>query len=95
MGYREHGEEEKILTRCPVSATVDVSNDLDVRSREAKKSIPFVPDITSGICLGLKRTSDYRTSIQKEIENLLKRQSFNVPASASSMEWRNTRKGDL
>jgi hypothetical protein len=95
MGYREHRVEEKILKRCLLSASADVSNDLNEgRSKEAEKSIQFAPDIASGICHGLKCTSDYRTRMQQEIEDILKRQSFNVPAGASSIEWSNTGKGD-
>jgi|WetSurSiteA1Bulk_404760.scaffolds.fasta_scaffold00470_7 hypothetical protein len=95
MGYTEHTGEEIILKSCPVSKSVDVSNDFnEVRSGEAEKSIPIVPDIASGICHGLKTAFDYRMRIQKEIEDILKRQSFNVPAGASSIEWSNTGKGD-
>jgi hypothetical protein len=88
MGYAEHTEKEIILESCPVSERVDVLNGFnELRSGEAEKSIPIVPDIASGICHGLKIASDYRMRIQKEIEDILKRQSFNVPAGASSIEW--------
>lgn len=95
MGHKEHTDEDTRLKNCQASDSGVISNGLDKdRCREAEKIIPLVSDIVSGITYGLKSASHYRVRLQKEIEDILERQSFSILPAPHQKHGMIERRGD-
>jgi hypothetical protein len=84
MKYRDDTSEDEMLERCTARFTSDASLDNHKwKLRKLQERMPFVSEITAGLCQGLKIAHEHRQRIQQEIKTVLKRQIFNIPAGAS------------
>ncbi|MFZ5908121.1 MAG: hypothetical protein ACOYVJ_12095 [Nitrospirota bacterium] len=92
---KEHTSGDRAGTPGRADPGQDIRNDLsEGRPRSEANNLLFVSDIVSGISHGLKSASDYRMRLQREIQDILKRQAFARASGASSAESKEMVKED-